>query len=427
MTDTDSLGQEQSGALLGMMLAAVIVPLNSTMIAVALPDISSDLSVSTGTTGVLVVVYLVVMLVGQPIAGRLGDRIGYQRTIAVGLVGVGLASLAASLATVFAALVTARAVQAGFAALLVPNAQAVIRATTAPERRGRVFGLFGSMIGAGAAIGPLVGGAVTAVAGWPAVFLVNIPVVVAALVLIRRVDEPAHQVGGPSAVEPAPAGRIWNRAFSGAFSTQAFTTFGQYTLILVVPLVLDDRGWSAGAIGAAVTALTIGMVVMGPVGGTYGDRHGRRRPAVVGVGVAFVAVAVAALSGDQIMAALLIAVLLAYGFGFGFAAPSLMTAAIESAPVGRTATASGLFSTSRYTGSIPASLAFALIIGESTAGVDSLLIVATACAAAALATASLLPHRPSRHPDGPAYEHTPVASRRPPDETGGSAQGVADR
>ena len=108
-----------SCSLPGMMLAAVIVPLNSTMIAIALPDISDDLSVGKGTAGNLVMIYLVVMLVGQPLGGRIGDRIGSCAAVVLGLSGVAVTSVLAPAVKVFVALVVIRGIQAVFAALLV--------------------------------------------------------------------------------------------------------------------------------------------------------------------------------------------------------------------------------------------------------------------------------------------------------------------
>jgi MFS family permease len=377
-------------ALFGVMLAAVLVPLNSTMIAVALPEIASDLDVSRGTTGILVIVYLVVMLVGQPLSGRLGDAIGARRVLFVGLVGVGAASLAAAFVSSFPALVAARVGQAVFASVLSPNVQSIVRASTTAETRGRYFGFLGSMLGAGAALGPLIGGLVLAVAGWPAVFFVNLPVVFVALVLLRDggVVAPTAEAG---LAESAATGRVVNRVFAGSFVAQAAATFGQYTLILVVPLVLDDRGWGSAAIGVAVSALTIGMVIMGPIGGRFGDRSGRRRPAAIGLAGALTALIVVAVPGDAVHGALLISVLVVFGAGFGFAAPSLMTAAIESVPERRTGTAGGVFATSRYTGSIPASVAFALVTGEGTIGVDGLLVAAAVVSILAVAATALLP------------------------------------
>jgi len=371
-------------ALFGVMLAAVLVPLNSTMIAVALPEIASDLDVSKGSTGLLVVVYLVVMLVGQPASGRL----------VIGLIGVGATSLAATFVGSFPALVAARLGQAVFAAMLAPSVQSILRRSTTTATRGRSFGLLGSMIGAGAALGPLIGGVVQAVAGWPAVFFVNIPVVAVVLVLQRHGLE---QVADAEEETPTPEvadGRIFNRVFTAAWVAQAGTSYGQYSLILVVPLVLDDRGWGPGEIGLAVSALTVGLVVVGPLGGRVGDHHGRRRPSVIGLTSAFVAVAVTAVAGAGMHAALMIAGLALFGFGYGFAAPSMMTAAIESVAERRSGAASGVFATSRYSGSIPASAAFAAATGSGTTGVDELLIAAAVFGAVAVAATVALPSRP---------------------------------
>jgi len=328
--------------------------------------------------------------VGQPLSGRLGDAIGARRVLHVGLVGLGIASLAASFVSSFPALVAARVVQAAFASVLSPNVQSIIRATTTTESRGRYFGLLGSMLGAGAALGPLVGGLVLTIAGWPAVFFVNIPVVFVALLLQRDGDVAAPTTEtGPA--ESVATGRVVNRVFAGSFVAQAAATFGQYTLILVVPLMLDDRGWGPAAIGVALSALTIGNVIMGPIGGRFGDRNGRRRPTRIGLTGALIALLVLAIPGDAVNGALLISVLVLFGVGFGFAAPSLMTAAIESVPARRTGTAGGVFATSRYTGSIPAGVAFALVTGEGTIGVDGLLVAAALVAFVAVAATSLLP------------------------------------
>lgn len=378
--------------MFGVMLAAVLVPLNSTMIAVALPEVADDLDVSTGTSGVLIVVYLVVMLVVQPLSGRVGDAVGARRVLVVGQVGVVATSLAAALAGSFAALVAARTAQAVFAAMLVPSVQSIMRRATTRANRGRLFGVFGSLLGVGAAAGPLVGGVLTSLAGWPAVFLVNLPVVGAALAMQRRPVEAAVAAAEPVEGPGRPrSGSVINRVFGGSFLAQGATTFGQYTLILVVPLVLDQRGWGADEIGLAVTALTAGTVVVGPVGGRLGDERGRRAPGVAGLLVAAGSLwALAGLGGD-VAAPALIGLLGAFGVGFGLAAPNLMTAAIESVPPLRSGAASGLFATARYSGSIPASLAFATISGSDVGGADGLLVAAAAVALVGLPAAWLLP------------------------------------
>ena len=117
--------------------------------AVALPKIAEDFAISTGTASVLITVYLVAMLIGQPLAGRAGDAIGNRRTVMIALVGLIVFSALAAAATTFALLVAARVAQAVFAAALGPNVQSLLRAITPQAQQGHTFGLMGSMGDAG--------------------------------------------------------------------------------------------------------------------------------------------------------------------------------------------------------------------------------------------------------------------------------------
>jgi len=128
------------------------------MIAVALPEIAEDLDVSSGTTSVLVFVYLITMFVGQPMAGRLGDRFGSRRMLVLGMLGLAGASLLGAFVNSLSTLVVARSLQAVFAATLTPNAQAILRRVSAPASTGGNFRLMGSVLGGGVAAGPMVGG-----------------------------------------------------------------------------------------------------------------------------------------------------------------------------------------------------------------------------------------------------------------------------
>jgi MFS family permease len=382
----------ETRSVLAIVLGAVLVPLNSTMIAVALPDIARAFDVTKGTTSILVIVYLVVMLVGQPVLGRAADRFGARPVLFVGLGGLAVTSLLAALAPTFPLLVLARMAQASFAAALQPSIQSMLRLVTARERRGRTFGLLGSAASTGAALGPIVGGLVIALAGWEAIFLVNIPVVVVVLVLLRRV--PDRRTTAPTVTEgAATVGRIRNPVFITAFVVQATTTLAQYALLLAVPLILDERGWGSAAVGLALTALTIGSIVVGPPGGRVGDQYGSRLPTTVGVALAAGSVAVLAVGGPSVAAVVLIVAITVFGFGFGLAAPNLMTAALESVAEARTGAAGGLFSTARYLGSIPASIVFGVLVDEGTGGVHAVLIVAAVSTAVALAATPRLPTR----------------------------------
>src|SRR3954451_4914693 len=150
----------------GIALATALVPLNSTMIAVALPDIADHFGISKSSASVLVTLYLVAMLVGQPVAGRLCDVVGARRLAVIATAGFGLCSAAAMGAGTFWLLVALRALQAAFAAAVVPSVHAMLREVVPDDQRGRAFGVQGSVLAAGAGLGPLIGGVVTAAFGW---------------------------------------------------------------------------------------------------------------------------------------------------------------------------------------------------------------------------------------------------------------------
>lgn len=370
--------------------AASLVPLNSTMVAVALPRIAKSFDISVGRTSVLVTTYLVMMLVGQPLAGRAADRFGVTRTMEVSLVGFAAASIAAGVAPQFLTLVAARVAQAVFGAALVPGAQAIVRASAAPSDRGRMFGMLGSMFGAGAASGPVIGGALISAFGWRSIFVLNLPVVI--LALAARLPATSSRARLPEVhvtAEALPLAR--NAVFVAAFGVQALSTVGQYMLLLVAPVLLDARGWSAATIGVALTGLTVGLIVMGPIGGRVGDRRGRRRPVAVGLVVCTAALVAAAVGGPSIPSPQLILVLTAFGFGLGFGLPSVQTAALEVVADHRVGSAAGVLAMSRYVGSITTSVLVGAWLASDGSGARGAFVVAAMAAAGALVMGTRLP------------------------------------
>ncbi len=345
-----------------------LVPLNSTMIAVGLPRLADDLGVKRGAAAVLVTAYLVAMLVCQPLGGRLGDRYGNRRVLRVALVGFTLASAAAGAAPTFAALLVGRCVQAVFAAALIPNAQALLRATAAAERRGRVFGYVGTGIGAGAAAGPVLGGFLADGAGWRGIFEVNIPLGILALFLLARTQSGAVEPN-EQAAQGLAYGLLGSGRFRAACLSQATSNFALYTVLLVLPLLLAERGWTGITVGLTTAGLTVGLLVLGPIGGPWGDRRGRTVPIVVGLGIVVAGCTLLAF-GVGTPAALVVGPLV-MGVGLGLSGASLQAAALEAVPQGVAGSASGLFSASRYVGSIVGSIVISAtgVVGSSSARV----------------------------------------------------------
>jgi MFS family permease len=389
-TATSSLSRLQ---LFGLGGASALIPLNSTMIAVALPLIAVDFDITVGRTSLLVTTYLIAMLVGQPVAGRIGDRVGPDRAIRLSLMGFLAASVVGAIAPTFEVLVVARVAQALTGAALVPSVQALLRAVTTPGERGRLFGIHGSMLGAGAASGPFVGGALIALFGWHAIFWVNVPVVAVALMI--KLPRAAVRID-PSSDDVKPVVATWrNPVFASGFAVQALSTFSQYMLLLLTPVLLYARGWSPGSVGVLLSMLTLGIVVLGPVGGRFGDTAGRRAPVMIGLGACVMVLLPAAVAGRDIDVWMLGVVLLVFGAGLGFAVPSITTASLESVDVAVTSTAAGILSMSRYVGSIATSVVVGVWLSADGSGAGLALAMAAATSVLAFIGATRLPARVS--------------------------------
>jgi len=161
--------------LAGIITGPLLVPVNSTMIAIGLPTIAASLGESLKNTAWVITVYLIVMACAQPIAGKCGDLLGHKRVFLSGLVLFLVASVASVFTTNLGLLILFRSIQALGGALTVPTSTAIIRLVLPPERIGRVLGLVSFCMGMGAAIGPMVGSALISAYGWTSVFWINIP------------------------------------------------------------------------------------------------------------------------------------------------------------------------------------------------------------------------------------------------------------
>lgn len=384
-------------AIIGIALAGGLVPLNSTMVAVALPKLARSFGIGRGHAGLLITVYLVAMLFGQPLAGRLSDTVGNKRLAMIALVGFATGSACAAVAPSFRWLVAARGLQAVFASALAPSVQSMLRSITSPDDRGHAFGILGSVIGVGAASGPIVGGALLSLFGWKAIFVANVPTAAASLWVLARVTIPPRVTrttqSTPDAEAPIVRAHINLElgGFVAAFATQALSNLSQYSLLLIAPIVLDHRGWSSGATGLALSALTVGLIVMGPLGGRFGDRHSKARAITVGLSVAAFGTIGLTPFGGSVSPIVLIVALAFFGLGFGFASPSITAAGIETVPPERTGMAAGLLSASRYVGSIVASVVLASVVGDDGSGARVMYVIAAAAIVAAVPISRRMP------------------------------------
>src|SRR5438309_765833 len=152
------------------------------MIVVALPQVARDLRVDVAETSWIVTSYLIAMAALQPIAGRVGDRLGRRNVMLAALVYFAVASAGAAAAGSILLLAVFRINQAIAAAALVPNGLGLLREAIPSGRRGAEFGIVSAATAVGATVGPLVGGFLAAI-DWRWIFLVNVPLCAAGIAL----------------------------------------------------------------------------------------------------------------------------------------------------------------------------------------------------------------------------------------------------
>src|SRR5438270_9021746 len=232
-------------ALVAAIMGSFVAGLDATAINVALPAIRADLG--GGLAGQQWVSNAYLLALGSLIlvGGSLGDLFGERRVFSIGVAGFGMVSLLCALAPSIEFLIACRALQGAFGALLTPSALAVIVATFPREERGGAIGSWTAWSGIATVIGPLAGGFLVDAVSWRLIFAVNVPFVVATLMLVS-VAIPARKTGvGHSPVD-------WLGA--------ALTFFGLAGPVLALirqPVVgwSSPQVWAPGLAGPALLAL----------------------------------------------------------------------------------------------------------------------------------------------------------------------------
>jgi EmrB/QacA subfamily drug resistance transporter len=392
--------------VLGTMTGALsMLMIDQTVVSVALPSIQRDLGVSTAGVQWIVNAYLLVLATLVALGGRLSDLLGRERAFRIGVAIFVLASAGCGLAGSEAAIIVARGLQGAGAALMAPATGAIVVSAFAPNERGRAMGIYSGVSMIFLALGPLVGGLLTAAVSWRAVFFVNLPIGVAMLVVARftlprsgavrsgtidRVGVPLL-VGGLGALvlalmqgrswgwdSPAvlallgaalvllPAFIWWERRAAdplvdlsllrrGAFAVDAgVLACVQFALVGVSVFgaiwVQDVLGYSAIQAGLSLLPLTLTLLVTAPLAGRLFDRVGVALPLVAGSAlVAASLLWLAALLGERSFALIAPAYVL-MGAGLGLIMSPANTDALSAAPPAQRGQASGLVQTVRQVG-----------------------------------------------------------------------------
>jgi EmrB/QacA subfamily drug resistance transporter len=225
-------------------LSLVIIGLDNTILNVALPTLQDEFGASASSLQWMVDSYLLVFAGLLLVFGTLGDRLGRKRALQAGVSIFGLASLGALVADSAGQVIAVRALMGVGAALIMPATLSIIANVFPEDERGKAIGIWAALAAIGIGLGPLTGGLLLEWFDWSAVFLVNVPFAVAALLLgIRYV---------PESRDPRP-GRF---DLAGA----ALSTVGFSVLVYAV-IEAPAEGWLSGltlglfAVAAALLAL----------------------------------------------------------------------------------------------------------------------------------------------------------------------------
>jgi EmrB/QacA subfamily drug resistance transporter len=408
-------------------ISLFLVSMDVTIVNVALPAIARDLNASVAGLQWAIDGYTLVIASFLMLAGSTADRLGRRRVFQIGLAVFSAGSLLCSLAPSIHGLVAFRVVQALGGAMLNPVAMSIIVNTfTEPRARARAIGTWGAVFGISMALGPLLGGLLVDSVGWRAIFWINVPVALAAIVLTtkfvpesraptpRRFD-PIGQllivvvlaglvsalIEGPELGWYAPLVIAGLAAAAAAFATLipyerrrreplvelaffknppfaaaivlavvAFSAFNGFLFLSSLYLQVA-RGLSAARAGAQMLPVAVTLVICAPLSGRLVGA-GLARYALVGAGAAMT-IAALIMTGVGVTTSL---VLVGVGYGLfgigqGLVNTPITNAAVSGMPKEQAGVASALASTSRQVGA-SLGVAIAGTVGHGTGFINTL-------------------------------------------------------
>jgi EmrB/QacA subfamily drug resistance transporter len=396
------------GVLLICSMSLFMVGLDITAVNVALPAIGNQFHASLSWLQWSVSAYTVVMASLLLFSGSMADRLGRKRTLMLGLSIFTAASVLCSIAGSVELLVVFRVLQGIGASMLNPVAMSIITNTfTDPRERAQAVGVWGAVFGASMAAGPIVGGALVSSVGWQWIFLINLPLGIAALALVgrfvpesrapkpRRFD-PVGQalvvvmlssltygiIEGPNAgwtspqivvalgasvlaalvlvrYEPRREEPLIDLRFfrsvpfsaSIALSVTAFAAFGGF-LFLNTLYLQEVRGLSPIQAGITIVPLALMTMLFSPVSGRLVGRDGPRASLLVaGAALALAPLMLVGVGvGSATVLPWLLAAYVVFGIGFGFVNAPITNAAVSGLPVAQAGVAAAIATTSRQFG-----------------------------------------------------------------------------
>jgi EmrB/QacA subfamily drug resistance transporter len=403
-------------------MSLLIVGMDTTIVNVALPAIRQDLHASVAALQWATAAYTVALASLLMLGGSTADRLGRVRVFQFGLALFTVASLGCSIAPGIGWLVAFRVLQGVGGSMLNPVAMSIIRNTYEdPRERAQAIGIWAAVVGISLALGPVLGGALVELS-WRFVFLVNIPIGLAAIALTARfvpesraprprrpdpvgqglvivmlatltssiIEGPRLGWGSPGILALAATAAIalvtlvrhelrtvdplielrffTSRPFAAStvIAVAAFTAFGGF-LFLNTLYLQEVRGLSPASAGLCTLPIAAMTVLCGPIAGRVVGARGVRGPLVVGgLGLGVGGLMLVSLSADTSLGWLLGAYCV-FGLGFGAVNPPITNTAVSGMPPSQAGVAAAVATTSRQVG---LTLGVAVLGAVVTAGLN---------------------------------------------------------
>jgi EmrB/QacA subfamily drug resistance transporter len=249
--DAKTRGADTRWTLVACILASSLSFVEGSVLNVALPAIRASYGAGAEQVQWVVNAYLLPLSALLLLGGALGDHFGRRRLLVIGTGLFALSSLLCALAPSLPLLLGARAVQGVGAALLLPNSLALLNAAYSGEKRGWAVGIWAAAGAAAAAVAPLIGGWLVDTVGWPAIFYINLPLAIGAILLAVRFVAESRDAGagrtdyaGALLVTAGLGGltyalTLWSA--SGRFSNEALVALVVGTILLAAFFAVEHR------------------------------------------------------------------------------------------------------------------------------------------------------------------------------------------
>ncbi|MCL6517337.1 MFS transporter [Alicyclobacillus sp.] len=418
--------------LVTVALGILLNPLNSSMISVAMARLQHAFGLNFSEASWLISTYYLASAIAQPVMGRVSDMIGRRRVFLTGLALVAVSSITAPLAPTFEWLIVLRLIQSFGSGAIYPSGMGIVRRHIS-EGQAQALAFLSVFSSGAAAFGPSIGGLVMHWGDWKAIFLINLPIIVAGFTLALWVLPGDRGPAGPNGEEKGwahvlrdidlpgvgcfscgivalllfllsvPTGLKWwagwlamasfaafaireLRADSPFIDLRTFRDNPPFTWVLVqfmvvniifysvffgVPLYLQEvRGFTAQVTGLLMLCVAGFGVLMAPVTGRWIHRSGARLPLVAG-GCCLTAGSALFLTLHTASPVWWLAVVLCVlGISNGFNNVGLQTALFAVTPARIIGAASGLFMTSRYMGTILSTVLLGMLFSQHLSTAD---------------------------------------------------------